>query len=213
MLSALLSAAGMGLDFLSKKKAAKDAEVMDNTQIRRRVADADAAGIHPLFALGANTQSYSANVGSTFAQDLGNMGADIDRSRAATAEAPARAAVNKLALERASLENDLLRAQIVSEVRRNNPPYVGPAMPGLIPEKVVDPSRTKGVNIGTGWETNPYFSDAQSWEDRWGDSEIGSMLAGVVNAGADAYWNMSRPARKYKKPFRPLNRGDLWKRR
>lgn len=53
--------------------------------VRWKVADAKAAGIHPLYALGANTQSFSpiSVGGSPMASALGDMGQDIGRAVAA----------------------------------------------------------------------------------------------------------------------------------
>lgn len=158
--------------------------------IQWKVADAKAAGVHPLFALGANTHSFSpVSVGSS-APDLsflGQMGQEIDRSRMATSTRGARAPVQqmeRITLERGELENELLRSQI----RRSNAPYVGPAFPALQPEEVVLPQRTGGVNIGVGLKSAPAFSDAQTYEDRYG--ELGGSAIGLGNIPADILYNV-----------------------
>lgn len=116
MLGAILGAAGsIASSFLGKSAADKQADLQkDFAQkgIQWKVKDAKAAGIHPLYALGANTVSYSpVNVGQP---DLGAMGADIGQAidRVSNPAEKAGGALGALALERAGLENDLLRAQI-----------------------------------------------------------------------------------------------------
>lgn len=187
MLSALLGAAGTVASGIFGSNAA-DKQVKLQKQfaknaIQWKVADAKAAGIHPLYGLGANTVSYSpVSVGSP---DLGAMGADIGRAIDATSSDTGRVAngiLGKLALERAGLENELLRANIRS-VNNRAASQVGPPMPGLIPEVTRVPVRTDGVNIGVGVPSNPYFSDAQSFEDRYG--EFGGSLLGLGNIPAD----------------------------
>jgi len=97
--------------------------------IQWKVADAKAAGIHPLYALGANTTSYApVAVGNTNPlSGLAAAGQDI--SRAVDATRPASAKVDAitqtqqaLATERMGLENELLRSQIAKTRQESNPP-------------------------------------------------------------------------------------------
>lgn len=199
MLGLLGSVASGVLNLFGQSKAQKNANQADERNIalqkqfaqegvQWRVKDAVKAGIHPLAALGANTMSFSpVTAGASVPQKdfsfLRDMGQDIDRARMATAGSASRGVariMEGLTLERSSLENDLLRSQI----RRSN--MVGPAMPGLIPEQVVDPQRTTGVNFGVPIRSNPNFSDAQSNEDRYG--ELGGSILGLANIPADLYW-------------------------
>lgn len=211
MLGAILGAAGSLASSLLGSSQAKSQQDMQlkfaKKGIQWKVADATAAGLHPLAALGANTMSYQPiQVG---APDLGAMGQDVGRAIEATQNGTERATgkVGLLQLERAGLENDLLRTQIASENARLRA-QLGPPMPtdggagnlipgqgnSLIPSKVVPPQLTKGLNLGKGFNVNPNFSDAQTIEDRYGDSEILSMLMAIINSGADMYWNA--PANK-----------------
>jgi len=116
MLGALLGAAGsIGSALLGNSAASKQAKLQKQfakNAIQWKVADAEKAGIHPLYALGANTVSYSpVSVGTP---DLGAMGQDIGQAidRVANPSEKAGGALAALTLERAGLENDLLRAQI-----------------------------------------------------------------------------------------------------
>lgn len=168
--------------------------------IQWKVEDAKKAGIHPLFALGANTVSYQpSNVGSSLGSALSEMGAGIDRSRAAASEAGPRGAVGALALERAGLENDLLRAQIASEIRRSSPPAVGPAMPS--------------VHTPAGdWVVSP-FTPAQDLENQYG--ELAGDAGGLMNLDRDLpmstlfKYSVAPWARKGK--YVPLDRSKIWK--
>lgn len=99
--------------------------------IRWKVADAQAAGIHPLYALGANTHSFApSHVGdSSMGNAVAEMGQNISRSIDATRNKAERSALDKLTLERAGLENDLLRSQIhASNVAVNK--ASNPSLPG-----------------------------------------------------------------------------------
>lgn len=108
--------------------------------LRWKVADAEAAGVHPLYALGAQGQSFSPSfVGDTgVGQGLSNAGQDISRAAMTTATNNERdSAYNQqlrtLALERGSLENELLRTQIRRQVLES-----GPAFPSAVTRTAED---------------------------------------------------------------------------
>lgn len=100
--------------------------------IQMRVADAKAAGIHPLYAVGANTPQYSPmsvagqpGLGDT----VKGMGQSLERAALATAGRDDRLGaftqkMRDLQLERGSLENEKLRSEIAV-----NHGQIGPAMP------------------------------------------------------------------------------------
>lgn len=107
--------------------------------IRWRVADAKAAGIHPLYALGAQLPSYSpstyvpgdsGNIGGGLADAGAHIGRAIDATR--TPEEKVSSRLDELTLTRAELENDLLRSQIA---KLNQSPTVGmpPTKSQMIP--------------------------------------------------------------------------------
>lgn len=105
--------------------------------IQWKVEDAKKAGIHPLYALGAPTMSFSpSSVGSDFA----GVGQDLSRAIDATRSSKDRgqARLDALTLERAGLENDLLRSQIMGSkmaLLRSN----GPSMPSGNGNDFTDP--------------------------------------------------------------------------
>lgn len=105
----------------ASKKAYKRAKEFAQSGIQWKVADANAAGINPYFALGAPTATYSdSGVGvDPVGEAVSAMGQNISRAALANAPAPDKmaAAMQPLILEKAGLENDYLRAKIASEMR------------------------------------------------------------------------------------------------
>ena len=110
----------------SLKSLNKQAEVQYNwqrklnqTALQDRVADANAAGIHPLYAIGGNVNAggISMPVGDQSDGDrFSEMGQNIERAVTAFATSEERDLMKKstmLDLERKQLENDVLRDQAV----------------------------------------------------------------------------------------------------
>lgn len=190
--------------------------------IQWKVADAQAAGLHPLAALGASTTSFApVSVGGGAAtSDFGSMGQDIGRAvKAAMSdsdrEEQTRREGQKLALEKAGLENEVLRTELASKQKRMETNVGAVAMPantsvlGRVPlprpfpgERTVstgeavkgDDLKQKGEDFpqtkivrpfGYPLKANPWFSDGQQFEDRYGESEIGSTIKFGVNTIAD----------------------------
>lgn len=112
--------------------------------VRWRVEDAKAAGVHPLFALGAQTPSFSPvqqsfDTGSGVADHLSRLGQDISRPVDATRTKGERvdARMTALALQRGELENELLRSQIARLNQASNPP-----MPSTVDPQPFEPVMT-----------------------------------------------------------------------
>lgn len=109
--------------------------------VRWRVNDARLAGIHPSLALGMqpfNASPVALNFDSPAANDtswLANAGHSISRAVDATRTADERAQARtlaSLAVERAGLQNDLLRSQIARlQADQVGPPMADPANPGV----------------------------------------------------------------------------------
>lgn len=142
----------------------------------------------------------------------------------------------RLTLEKGRLENDILRAELNSKVARSGPrsAQIGPPMPNSAvtpdriplprpgPERTVSGEAVKDDDIkqkfedfpatkwarpfGYGVMANPYFGDGQSFEDRYGDSEIGSTLKWGVNTLADHVYT----AQKYWIPEAYKNYDRRW---
>lgn len=137
MIGEILSAGASLLGGFLNRSAAKDAAAQQQANfdrniqmqqdfaqqgIRWKVADAKAAGIHPLFALGSSGASFSP-VASTVGADtsmgtaMANAGQDLGRAINSTRTQSERVtavseAAQKLSLDKMSLENQLLASQI-----------------------------------------------------------------------------------------------------
>lgn len=226
ILAAGASIAGGLLSAKSQDKANKQAEANALRQealqkefaqsgIQWKVKDAEAAGVHPLFALGANTTSYQpTNVGggATDFGFLGEAGQNIGRAIDATRSTPASAMalqLGKIQLEGAQLDNDLKRTQLASAIRTN---AIGahPGLPGPFTRSAIEGQSSSGqyddtllplmhsanapqytTNMrafGKDISPSPSFSDAQSYEDRYG--EMSDFIAGPAIALADYFRNI-----------------------
>lgn len=99
--------------------------------IRWRVEDAKQAGIHPLYALGAQTHAFSpVSVGSPLGEGIAAAGQEFGRAISAKSTQGERVFATKMAtlqLQRGELENQLLASQIA---RMNGPAALPPPMPG-----------------------------------------------------------------------------------
>lgn len=126
-------------DYWARQNIALQKEFAQNS-IKWRVEDAKRAGVHPMAALGISPASFSP-VSSSFSSSdpgayLAEMGQNVDRAIMAGKDNQARAEAenfnkqfNSLQLEKAGLENDLLRAEIASKqavMRTALPPSAPP---------------------------------------------------------------------------------------
>lgn len=193
MLGSLISAGASILGgILGNSAADKQMEMQkDFAQkgIRWRVNDAKAAGIHPLYALGAPTMSYSPVATGDFGvsqagQDIGRA---IDQTRTSGERQSARGdALLSLQLENQKLQNDALRVEIASRTARLAQ-QTSPAFPG-------SPTGIPGQGdfvLAQGEHLRPgRSSGAQDFEDRYG--EIGGEAAGAYNLLTDADSNFNR---------------------
>ena len=126
MLGALISAgASLAGGLLGQKSAEKNADKNIALQkefaqsgIQWKVADAKAAGIHPLYALGASTHSYApVSIGTPLADSIGKAGQFLGRAADASSSPTTRMGVigeqaAKLQLDNMALQNQLLASQI-----------------------------------------------------------------------------------------------------
>lgn len=126
MLGALISAGSSLLGgFMQNRQADKQAALQKQfakNGIQWKVEDAKKAGIHPLYALGANTVSYAPQqVGdmgiSAAGQDIGRA---IDTGLTSTERANSR--LTALTVERAELENAKLATEIALLKQPGHPP-------------------------------------------------------------------------------------------
>lgn len=162
--------------------------------IRWKAEDARQAGISPLYAMGANTVSYSpvslgGGADTSLGSAIASSGQDISRAMNATATAAGRAdaftkAVQEKSLTKLDLENQLLASRISQMKASANPP-----MPSLDPFKVPEADKPEerpqlGM-FGRKWETSPGSSNAEEAEKRYGD--LAQEVWGMFNLGQDAW--------------------------
>lgn len=152
--------------------------------IRWRVADANAAGVHPLYALGANTHSFSpiGIGGSPLAEGISAAGNEIGRAiqaKGTSVERAFNAKIMQLQLQRGELENQLLASQIA---RINSPAVRQPAMP------LVGPSINERFGItAADHETMPI-------PERFGGTVSGT--SNVVNVPLERIMDPTAPFRE-----------------
>lgn len=163
-------------DFAMQQQAANIAAQREFAQqgIRWKVEDAKAAGIHPLYALGASTHSFSpVSISSpdTPATNFAALGQDLSRSIQAGRTGEERAdaftkTAQALQLENSGLQNELLRTQIAKLRGQVGPPVptVSPKVDG-VDMKTVEPH----LMGGTPYATQGGTSQASHIEDQYGE--------------------------------------------
>lgn len=185
MLGAVLGAVGSLASSIFGNKAAEDQADLQRefaqNGIRWKVNDAIKAGIHPLYALGAQTTAYSpVTVGGADWGGVGqNIGSAIDSMRTPAEKADGfTKTVQGLTLQKMGLENELL----ASQVRLVNQPARGPGMPGT---RMIDgQGNTPDADVlktGFGVELKKAagLSPASDWENFAG--EPGDWIGGILN--------------------------------
>lgn len=215
MLSLLTGAISAGANLLAGNKQAKANEraraedyahqkEFAQSGITWKVEDAKRAGIHPAIALGAQPASYSPiGVGDTGTQHLAAAGQDISRAIDSTRTASSRTSafdqtVQGLTVQKMGLENELLASQIAKTKMQVGPPMAGDnyLIPGQtasgLPVPIMhagkQPQFTTNLRIGgADWLPHPGWSDAQAFEDRYG--EMSDYTFGPAIAVSDYFYN------------------------
>lgn len=227
MLGALLGAGASILGSVLGNKSAKKAadqqyqhqKEFAQSGIQWKVKDAEKAGIHPLYAMGAQTTSYQpTSVGGT---DFGipdagqNIGRAIDATRTTNGKANALAlTASQIQLEGLRLDNELKRTQLASAAALAAQSSIGLPSPftrhaipgqgstpqtddGSVPlmHSAREPQYTTNLRgFGSDIQPSPRFSDAQSYEDRYG--EMSDFIAGPAIAYQDWMHNVYPYLRK-----------------
>lgn len=173
--------------------------------IQWKTADAKAAGIHPLYALGASTTSFSpVSVGvsgaNPLASALGDMGQDIGRAAGAYRSDKAGAISgiaarqqvmsNELDLDNKRLNNLLLKQKLAAATAPGTPPGV----PFVVPEKNKPEERPPLMIGGNRWDTSSGTSPMKAWEDQYGDDGPASWVLPWIIAAEDFKQNYGQPA-------------------
>lgn len=125
MLGALIGAGASLLGGLLNKNSQEKQQAQNialqkqfaQSGIQWKVEDAKKAGIHPLYALGASTTSFSpTSVGSSLGDSISQAGQNIGRAVSANSSKDETfdQTVRALTLKKMGLENDLLASQIAN---------------------------------------------------------------------------------------------------
>lgn len=158
----------------------KEQRKYDATALQRLRADAEAAGYHPLAALGGGQTVGPAT--SFMSQSYGSGGTPNFRSTISDGGA---SEVNKAQANLLNKQVELIDQQILdSKVARAG------VTPGKLIEEIVNPQRTTHVSKGGILKSNPNFTDAESDEQRYG--ELMGALLGMVNLPADMFYTWFR---------------------
>lgn len=169
----------------AQSRSYRDTKEFAQKGVQWRVADAQAAGIHPLASLGANvsTPTFNYRDNTDYAGAFGRAGQDIGRAVDAVRSGPERAEARMrdyemyaLTRERAMLENDLLASQIPGEgvyMQAGHPPGLGANRSEDLPVPA-NPLRDRERST---WRTSD-TATAQEIEDEYGD-----FLAWIYGAG------------------------------
>lgn len=186
--------------YLSDRASAKAADearfaqtMMMKNQIQTRVKDAKAAGIHPLYALGASGSSPSAIVANT-----GATGRAVGNSMSQMGQ-------NILQREQHQLQTQLMESQLRGSELANDAQAIAnkgqmDTLNARAPKDL--DAKDKTLKTGMGDITfSPDWDSAQTASDRYGD--IVEALYGIGVLGADAlksYETWKKNRKPYKAP-------------
>lgn len=160
--------------------------------VRWKVEDAKRAGIHPLYALGAQTTAYSpVSVGSTdFATGGQNLGSAIQAMTTPKEKIDGfQKTVQSLTLQKMGLENEVLASQL----RMINQPGRGPGMPSsrMIDGQGNSPATMSAADGSLVINVNPKNTPAQTVSDQYGDAAGDGV--GILNAIDDMMKTQGTP--------------------
>lgn len=177
--------------------------------IQWKVADAEKAGIHPLYAIGAQGSSYTPStfVGgadSSLGSAVASSGQDISRALQATRTTDERQSafdktVQALSVQKMGLENELLSSQIAKMRGQIGPPMPSLSNPGKIDGQQAtvipnDPKIGERPHLQLGenqkWFTDPHVTNADEAEKRYG--EMTDFMVGPYNLWRDMVYNSAK---------------------
>lgn len=213
-----------GFDRITGKTAQRDAWARDDNAIQRQVADARAAGIHPLFALGGatgggNTQTYpesGSQIGGGLKyllerkdrKERGLKSSLVDQALINQANANARNADARTANENWQLQNSINKrlegeANVVQDIGTMEPE---PVRKNPKESKFLGPLRPRLTILEDGSiiRMNPLTSTGQELEDTHG--EVMGNVYGIYNEAVRAHRGGSNVLRRKIIRAQKLNR-------
>ncbi|WNK12680.1 MAG: DNA pilot protein [Microvirus sp.] len=198
---------------------------LNQSAIQDRVADAEKAGIHPLYALGASLNPGGVSMpdqgsGNRLGDRLSNMGQNISRAVMAKQSQEERGlAVQsaKLDLEGKSLQNQILRSQLI-----NAQSQLGPGIDGTgksdgsvnyISNTLVGPGRDgrepgplSGHNLVLNADGSSTRVPSKDWQDRSEDVPLlgwewlyrNRVMPFIQDSGSKIYNNLKKSSKPFK---------------
>lgn len=160
-----------------------------NSRVQRLIADARKAGVHPNAALGIGMSSpvtpggqdtYQPSPSGSYFNDGAKAGGNVAAIVADMAEAKSRTRLNNANAD--ILEQQAADAKIKLMTQAGNP--------GMVPEghDARNPQFTKKTRqLGMNISSSPTSSDAQTFEDRYG--ELGGSVLGLANIPQDLLYS------------------------
>lgn len=154
---------------------------MAQNSIQMRKQDAEAAGIHPVYALGSPTMSFApAQVGAAgqpqnrmapLAQGMRDLGQSLTAAPGSQAAPNAYAAeAAALDLENRKLQNEILKNRVVAgRSTMGAVSQVPPSGNFVVPENPKVEQRPPLMMSGSRWSTSDKTSPMKAWEDQYGD--------------------------------------------
>ncbi len=195
MIGALIGAGASLLGGLMGKKSAEKQAAQNikmqkefaQTGIQWKVKDAEKAGIHPLYALGAQTHSFSpVSVGDPLPGAIADMGQGIGRAVESGMSSAGRAsrALEALTIQRAELENTKLASEIALMNQAGQPP-------APITENAVIAGQAQSVVTAAPQETiinpsAPHQENVARPELMWSRGPGGGYIAGPSKETAES---------------------------
>lgn len=182
--------------------------------IRWKVEDAKAAGIHPLYALGAQTTSFQpSSVGSSGLPDaISRSGQNIQRAIDSTRtnverqDAITKATLSNMEAEREGkwIENQIGKLELQKRIREQN----SPPMPGIADEYGLEKGSINSTGLAENWDGSLTVVPSNAIKQRIEDNVAQETM---WNTRYLALPNLSRPPQSMMNQFPKAKPGHEWR--
>lgn len=167
-----------------RRHAEEFARQFRDTELLSRVRQASKSGIHPLAALGMSPSSGPAFTASQQPSSYPGSQPNFRMTPIDISALKLNEAQTRLLNSQANLFDEQAKDSAIARA-------VQQSTPDKLVEDILPPNRTTHVNVaGMPVRSSPGFSDAQSYEDRYG--ELGGSIIGLGNIPADIIYSIYR---------------------
>lgn len=230
MIGSLIGAAGSLIGGLFGKKSAEK-QAAQNIKLQKQFAqegiqwkvnDAKKAGVHPLYALGAQTHSFSpVSVGDPLGGAIADMGQNIGRAvdSGRTGNEKVSQRLSELAIKRAELENTKLSSEIALMQQPGTPPtphVENTVIPGqgngakTIPHEIVS-TAAPGITAGAPADTTLYQTPSGGYAPAMSETYAEGAGEGFVGQTMHALRNYIPPfLGQYHKGLPEPKKDHMW---